>query len=68
MPVQLWIQAYKVGLSVTEIPIEKIYLDFSRSFGGRLNDPEKRLKYYNEIIDRELKSLKKKKRKKVMLK
>jgi len=57
MPLELWIQAYRAGLSVTEIPIEKIYLDPGRTFKGKLADAETRLKYYNKIIDRELKQV-----------
>ena len=56
MPLQLWIQAWKNGLTVKEIPIEKIYLDPGRNFKGRLADAETRLKYYDEVIDGELKA------------
>jgi len=54
MPLQLWIQAWKMGLAVKEIPIEKIYLDPGCDFKGKLADSEARLKYYNEVIEREL--------------
>ena len=54
MPLQLWIQAWKAGLRVVEKPVTLKYLSAARSFGGGLDDPEARIKYYNEIIDREL--------------
>jgi dolichol-phosphate mannosyltransferase len=54
MPLQLWIQAWRAGLTVKEIPIEKIYLDPGRDFKGQLADSATRLTYYNEVIDAEL--------------
>jgi len=53
MPLQLWVQANRVGLSVKEIPVARIYFNVKRSFGGGLDDPEKRLKYYKETLKRE---------------
>jgi len=53
MPLQLWIQANRVGLSVREIPVARIYFNVKRSFGGGLDDPETRLKYYKETLERE---------------
>lgn len=55
MPLQLWIQAWKLGLLVKEIPVKLIYNNLSKRFGGRLDNPEKRLSYYKEIILREVK-------------
>lgn len=54
MPLQLWIQAWRNGLTVKEIPIGLIYFDRGRHFRGDLNNNEVRLKYYKEIIEREL--------------
>jgi len=54
MPLQLWIQAWKHGLKIKEFPIGLIYFDRTRQFPGDLKNSEKRLKYYNDIIDREL--------------
>lgn len=54
MPLQLWIQAWKAGLRVGEKPVTLKYLSPTRSFGGALDDPDVRLKYYYELIDREL--------------
>lgn len=56
MPIQLWIQAWKNGLTVKEIPVGLIYFDRTRQFPGDLRKAEARLKYYNEIIDMELKN------------
>lgn len=54
MPLQVWIQAWKSGLKVTEIPVKLIYRDFNKQFGNGLDDPGVRLDYYNDIINKEL--------------
>lgn len=54
MPLELWIQAAANGLRVKEIPVSLIYLDPNRSFGQDLDKVERRLAYYNEVIDREV--------------
>ncbi|TWU03326.1 glycosyltransferase family 2 protein [Neorhodopirellula pilleata] len=51
MPLELWVQAAAAGLSVLEIPVPLIYLDLDRSFGGSLDHAETRLKYYNQVLD-----------------
>lgn len=53
-PLQLWIQAFAVGLSVLEIPVGLIYKNYNRKFGAELDDPEIRLQYYKDIIKKEL--------------
>lgn len=53
MPLQVWLQARKHGLRVTEAPVSRIYDDPNRRFGGELDDPEVRARYYKAIIDRE---------------
>jgi dolichol-phosphate mannosyltransferase len=55
LPMQFWVQARHFGLSVAEIAIPRIYKNLDRSFGGGLDDPEKRLAYYRSVIERELK-------------
>ncbi|QDV25684.1 glycosyltransferase family 2 protein [Aureliella helgolandensis] len=50
MPLEVWVQAAMRGLRVIEIPVPLIYLDLSRSFGGALDESEKRLQYYNQCI------------------
>jgi len=54
MPLELWIQAAAHGLKVREIPVSLIYLDAQRSFGHELDNADKRLAYYREVIDREI--------------
>ncbi|MEN6430615.1 MAG: glycosyltransferase family 2 protein [Coriobacteriales bacterium] len=49
MPMELWAQAWKAGLTVSELPVERIYFDNDRSFGADLDDPEKRLEYYMRV-------------------
>lgn len=55
MPLQFWIQAKHLNLKIGESPVPRIYKDFSRTFGGPLNDPEMRLTYYKRVIEKELK-------------
>jgi len=55
LPLQLWIQAYKNNLTVKELPVSMIYIDKNRTFGNYLDDPKKRLAYYQKIIDSEVK-------------
>jgi len=52
MPLELWIRAAAAGLTVKEIPVRRIYKDFSRSFGADLDDAERRLRYYKQVIER----------------
>lgn len=49
MPLELWAKAYKARLSVLEIPVERIYCDYDRSFGTDLDDPDRRLAYYLSV-------------------
>lgn len=53
MPLQLWVQAVRHQLRVTEFPVPLIYLDENRSFGGVLDDSQKRLQYYLSVLQRE---------------
>src|SRR5204862_3013914 len=50
MPLQLWVQAARLGLRVKEIGVPRVYLDPNRAFGGVLNDAEERLAYYRRVI------------------
>lgn len=52
MPLELWVQAWRHGLRVVEAPVPLIYLEEKRSFGGRLDEADWRLKHYREVIDR----------------
>jgi dolichol-phosphate mannosyltransferase len=51
MPLQLWVQAARLGLRIKEVGVPRIYLDPNRAFGGVLNDADKRLAYYRRVID-----------------
>ncbi len=53
-PLQFWVQSAAHQLRVKEIPIRLIYNDPNRSFGGPLNDADRRLKHYREVLQREL--------------
>jgi dolichol-phosphate mannosyltransferase len=50
MPLQLWVQAARLGLRIKEVGVPRVYLDANRSFGGDLDDAEKRLAYYRRVI------------------
>jgi glycosyltransferase involved in cell wall biosynthesis len=52
MPLELWVQAARLGLRVREIGVPRLYLDPSRAFGGVLNDPAARLAYYRDVLAR----------------
>jgi len=54
MPLQLWMQAWKLRLRIKEIPVKLIYNNTSRSFSGELDEPAIRLSYYKEIIEKEM--------------
>jgi dolichol-phosphate mannosyltransferase len=50
MPLQLWVQAARLGLRIKEVGVPRLYLDPNRAFGGVLNDADERLAYYRRII------------------
>jgi dolichol-phosphate mannosyltransferase len=52
-PMQFWVQAAAHGLRVRELPVKLIYNDPTRTFGPVLNDPEKRLRHYRDVLQRE---------------
>jgi glycosyltransferase involved in cell wall biosynthesis len=51
MPLQVWVQAARLGLRVKEVGVPRLYLDPNRAFGGVLNDAEERLAYYRRVIN-----------------
>lgn len=51
MPLELWVQAARRGLSISETSVPLIYLEEKRSFGGALDSSDTRLKYYRQVID-----------------
>ncbi|MFO0941790.1 MAG: glycosyltransferase family 2 protein [Pirellulales bacterium] len=58
MPLELWVQAAMVGLSVIEVPVPLIYVDLNRTFGGSLDNGEQRLQYYRQCIDKSVAAMK----------
>jgi len=54
MPLQLWVQAAAFGLRIVEFPVPLVYLEEERSFGGSLDDGQRRLAYYQTVLDREI--------------
>jgi len=53
MPLQLWVQAAMLGLTVVEVPVKLIYRDVNRSFGDNLDQNAVRMRYYLDVIERE---------------
>ena len=54
MPLQLWVQAVRHRMRITEFAVPLIYLDESRSFGGALDDTNRRMGHYREVLKREM--------------
>jgi dolichol-phosphate mannosyltransferase len=50
MPLQLWVQAARLGLRIKEIGVPRLYVDPSRTFGAGLDDAAARLAYYRRVI------------------
>jgi dolichol-phosphate mannosyltransferase len=50
MPLQLWVQAARLGLRIKEVGVPRVYLDPTRAFGGMLNDADERLAYYRRVL------------------
>jgi dolichol-phosphate mannosyltransferase len=51
MPLQLWVQAARLGLRIKEVGVPRVYLDPNRAFGGVLDNPEERLAHYRSVIE-----------------
>lgn len=49
-PMQLWPQAAAAGLRIREIAVRLIYNDPSRTFGGLLDDSQRRLRHYLDVL------------------
>ena len=54
-PLQFWVQSVANDLVIREVPVSLIYNDPNRSFGGPLNDADKRLAHYRQVFETELK-------------
>ncbi len=50
MPLELWVQAVRLGLRIVELPVPRVYFNEKRSFGGALDDAETRLAVYRKVI------------------
>jgi dolichol-phosphate mannosyltransferase len=50
VPLQFWVQAVRLGLRITELPVQLIYNDPKRAFGGQLDDPDVRLRHYVQVF------------------
>jgi glycosyltransferase involved in cell wall biosynthesis len=50
MPLQLWVQAARLGLRIKEVGVPRLYLDPNRAFGGVMDDADQRLAYYRSVI------------------
>lgn len=53
-PLQFWVQAFHFGLTIEELPIARIYKNLNRTFGGELDDPQRRLNHYLDVLRKEL--------------
>jgi dolichol-phosphate mannosyltransferase len=51
MPLELWVQAACRKLRIAELAVPRVYLDPNRTFGGTLDDADRRLAYYTQVID-----------------
>jgi dolichol-phosphate mannosyltransferase len=51
MPLQLWVQAARLGLRIKEVGVPRLYLDPNRAFGGVLDNADERLAYYRGVLD-----------------
>lgn len=53
-PMQFWVQGAAARLKLRELPVRLIYNDLTRTFGGQLDDAEKRLRHYRRVLHREI--------------
>ncbi|MBE3598878.1 MAG: glycosyltransferase family 2 protein [Limnochordaceae bacterium] len=50
MPLEVWVEAWRHGLSIVELPVPLIYKpNFERRFGRGLDDPSARRRYYDDV-------------------
>ena len=52
MPLEFWVQAVRLRLSIVEAAVPLIYLDESRSFGGAMDRSDTRLAVYQSVLER----------------
>ena len=53
-PMEFWVQAACKKLRIVELAVPRIYLDPNRTFGENLDDADRRLAYYQDVLDRAL--------------
>jgi len=49
-PMQFWVLCARAGLAVQELPVDLIYNDPNRHFGGQLDNPDLRLRHYLNVF------------------
>lgn len=54
MPLQVWVQAARDGLTVVELPVARIYKNPGRRFWGGLDDLATRRAYYLRVLEAEV--------------
>lgn len=54
MPLQVWVQAAYHQLTVSELPVARIYKNPHRRFWGGLDDPDTRRAYYLRVLEAEV--------------
>jgi glycosyltransferase involved in cell wall biosynthesis len=57
MPLELWVQAACHGFKVIELAVPRVYTQETRSFGEALDDMQRRLDYYRQVITKSLAAL-----------
>lgn len=50
-PMEFWVQAACKKLRIVELAVPRIYLDPNRTFGENLDDADRRLEYYQRVLD-----------------
>lgn len=50
-PMEFWVQAACKKLRIAELAVPRIYLDPNRTFGESLDDADRRLAYYQRVLD-----------------
>jgi len=56
-PLEFWVQMAHHQQRVREIPVDLIYNDPQRHFGGELDNPDIRLSHYKEVFDNALRKV-----------
>lgn len=49
-PMQFWVLCARAGLTIRELPVDLIYNDPNRHFGGQLDNPDLRLRHYLNVF------------------